>query len=310
MSDVTCSIPGCTRKHNAHGLCGLHYSRKKAHGDPMWEPAVPRGSGPTICTVEACQGPVVARGLCGKHYHQDQRGKFRGTCSIPDCSSPIRHREWCNKHYQRWNLHGDPLADNRRHHVDTLCSVAVCSKLAIAKGLCGGHYARLQAGKPLDDKPLRDYFATDDLAERLAHYAPPAGPDECWEWTGSTNKGYGVFSVENSRVRIAHVVAWEITQGHPLPAGMVVRHTCDNPPCVNPAHFLLGTHGDNNRDKSTRNRHGYNGKGFKHLTVNEVRQVRALHEHGVNMTEIARRFGRSRATIIRVVKRQVFPNVE
>lgn len=262
------------------------------------------------CLIDGCDRKVLARQLCGMHYGRDQRAKSRVACSVADCSSPIRHREWCGKHYQRWVKYGDPLVDNRQHHVDTPCSVADCSKLVVAKDLCKGHYARMQAGQPIGDKPLRDYFETDDLSERLAHYAPPAGPDECWEWTGSTNKGYGSISVHGSRVRVAHVVAWELHHGRALPVGMVVRHRCDNPPCCNPNHLILGTHGDNNRDKSERNRSGYNGKGFKHFTVDEVRQVRALHEQGVNMTEISRRFGRSRATIIRVIKRQVFANVE
>jgi len=228
---------------------------------------------------------------------------------VADCTSPIRHREWCSAHYQKLQKYGDPLADHSQVHVDRPCRVEGCDRTVLASGLCGSHYARQRAGRPVSDAPLRRYFATDDIAERLAYYAPPAGPDECWEWTGSTNKGYGLVAVGGSKMRQAHVIAWQIANNRMLPAGLVVRHTCDNPLCVNPNHLLEGTHAQNNRDKSVRNRQGYNGKGFKHLTPDEVRHVRALHAQGVNMTEIARRFGRSRATIIRVVKRQVFGHI-
>lgn len=36
--------------------------------------------------------------------------------------------------------------------------------------------------------------------------------------------------------------------------GVVVRHTCDNPRCINPNHLIGGTKADNNRDRAERGR--------------------------------------------------------
>ncbi|WP_418888438.1 HNH endonuclease [Mycolicibacterium neoaurum] len=108
---------------------------------------------------------------------------------------------------------------------------------------------------------------------------------------------------------MAHVVAWELHHGCTLPAGMVVRHRCDNPPCTNPAHLVLGTHRDNSHDRLERGADAYNGTGFRHRTPDEVHQIRALHDQGVNMTEISRMFGCSRATVGRIVKGTSFQSI-
>ncbi len=76
----------------------------------------------------------------------------------------------------------------------------------------------------------------------------------CWLWQGSlTSDGYGRFWLIDRHVR-AHRASYELRYG-PIPEGMVVRHKCDVPQCVNPDHLELGTQADNNRDIVTRGRH-------------------------------------------------------
>ncbi len=51
----------------------------------------------------------------------------------------------------------------------------------------------------------------------------------------------------------AHRYSWMINCG-PIPDGLFVLHTCDNPACVRPDHLYLGTHADNMRDLVVRKR--------------------------------------------------------
>ena len=70
---------------------------------------------------------------------------------------------------------------------------------------------------------------------------------ECWEWTaGQNSDGYGNFNFPN-KTKSAHRVAWILTYG-PIPMGICVLHSCDNPSCCNPEHLFLGTNQDNMND--------------------------------------------------------------
>jgi hypothetical protein len=79
------------------------------------------------------------------------------------------------------------------------------------------------------------------------------GENACWLWTGAASgNGYGEFH-DRGHTLCAHRVAWELANG-PIPAGMVIRHKCDNKLCVRPDHLEVGTQADNQRDKAVRRR--------------------------------------------------------
>ena len=94
---------------------------------------------------------------------------------------------------------------------------------------------------------------TDEDRERFWAKVERAGPDDCWEWNaGSFTAGYGGFAVTvqrgKKRVLKASRLAYILTHGPITPVNRVIRHTCDNPPCCNPAHLVLGTQVQNMAD--------------------------------------------------------------
>lgn len=79
---------------------------------------------------------------------------------------------------------------------------------------------------------------------------------ECWLWKGAkTGNGYGNFSVQELSSKVpAHRVSYCLSTGDYPDAGLVVRHKCDNPLCVNPRHLEIGTQADNMNDMIKRGR--------------------------------------------------------
>jgi hypothetical protein len=104
--------------------------------------------------------------------------------------------------------------------------------------------------------------------------------------------GYGILSKKINGSRLAHRAALSKKLGRPVEG--VTRHTCDNPPCINPDHLLEGTHADNSMDRVLRGRtygHGKNNTHCKHG-----------HEFTPENTLIRHRKGRLEMKPVRVCK--------
>lgn len=90
------------------------------------------------------------------------------------------------------------------------------------------------------------------LAERF--WAKVDRRGACWVWQAARDaKGYGWFIIDKTPQR-AHRVAYELANG-PIPTGLCILHSCDNPPCCNPAHLRAGTKLENSQDCVRRGRH-------------------------------------------------------
>jgi hypothetical protein len=126
---------------------------------------------------------------------------------------------------------------------------------------------------------------------------------DCWLWIGANSAGYGRFNVPG-RVSPygAHRLSYEMAYG-PIPPGLDVCHTCDNPPCVNPAHLVVGTRRFNMQDAARKGRinreprygSANNVAKLNEAQVTEIRRIYAAGEMG--QVALGARFGVSHTAI-------------
>lgn len=106
---------------------------------------------------------------------------------------------------------------------------------------------------------------------------------ECLIWVGArSGDGYGhsnlkAFVTIYNTTRV-HRAVWAYYNG-PIPKGLVVMHSCDNPICINILHLSIGTHRANMLDMVKKGRQGTKkAKGESHgrskLTKDKVEFIR------------------------------------
>ena len=101
------------------------------------------------------------------------------------------------------------------------------------------------------------------------------------------------------RTRLRHRVVYAAAHGlveHGMPG--VIRHTCDNPRCVNPAHLLPGTQADNSKDMVARNRQS-RGTARPLATLTED-DVLCIREDTRTQRVIAAAYGVAQVTVSRI----------
>lgn len=170
-------------------------------------------------------------------------------------------------------------------------------------------------------------------------------PDEkgCTVWAAGRGRfGYGKFTLgkPHKRTVIAHRYAWVIAHGT-IPPGLFVCHTCDNPPCCNPAHLFLGTAADNKADSVRKGRVARGERSGSRLhperlargdqngsrlyperltrgeqvntakiTADIVKQIRQLYEsNALTQVELAAKYNLTQGTVSKIVLRKTWKHV-
>lgn len=171
-------------------------------------------------------------------------------------------------------------------------------------------------------------FYTRSVAERFWSKVDIRTSNECWPWLAQRNtRGYGQFKAQRNgrwQPMAAHRMAWWLTYGND-PNDLSVCHTCDNPPCCNPAHLWLGTTAENMADRNTKGRqargmtHGWQthperiGRGERvntaKLTAAQVLAIRAMLGR-VQQKTIAYEFGVSTQLISAIATGRVWRHLE
>lgn len=153
---------------------------------------------------------------------------------------------------------------------------------------------------------LRDFRENDKATEKFWQQVDKSG--DCWEWIGCRNQesGYGRFNNKfvmdtYSVGKESHRISWCMYHNKPIPDGMWVLHTCDNPSCVNPSHLYLGTPADNVKDRQERS--GWTDFTRK-LSDRDVSYIRNVFDRaGVGCIEsIAEKYGISTSYVYRLGK--------
>lgn len=116
--------------------------------------------------------------------------------------------------------------------------------------------------------------------------------DECWPWQGarrskrakSRSGQYGIIAVDGRNYG-AHRIAYAIAKngGVMLPPSSpfginIICHSCDNPPCCNPDHLMIGTYKDNAEQRESRGRrpNGCFKGGVDPIPADVVREIRRM----------------------------------
>lgn len=105
--------------------------------------------------------------------------------------------------------------------------------------------------------------------------------------------GYG-FAYFGGKTYAAHRVVFALANGLAMSeiSGKVIRHTCDNPRCVNHEHLVIGTQADNRKDCFSRGRTKFPPK-LSDSQVIEIRKtcVPNTRNSDKSFRAFARKFG-------------------
>lgn len=164
------------------------------------------------------------------------------------------------------------------------------------------HFIRV-AGPPAETPVMsvRHTDVTISFRSLLSFWRRVSRGESCWLWTGSKSKqGYGCMRSSGTQI-LAHKFSYILHYG-PIPEGMILRHSCDTPPCVRPDHLIPGTQQENIREmdaKGRRNPRRGDRCSYSKLTEYQVSIMRKelVGCRRGDQHQLATRFNVSQATV-------------
>lgn len=229
-------------------------------------------------------------------------------CSAKECRrggiTQLSNGWVCNLHYQRHLMHGAfdlPHRDVSRHVKCFTCDTNFDRGYAINATRAAKPQFCSSACRNIHCESVAEATAED----RFWSYVDKRGPDDCWEWKANRSpSGYGKFMWRRGRTQMASRVAYHFSKGDP--GTLFVCHSCDNPPCCNPAHLWLGTHQDNMDDMDRKGRRKVSirrGADNNNTKLNE-KIVREIRQSSLPQKDLAQRYGVTTTAIYLIRKRQ------
>lgn len=112
-------------------------------------------------------------------------------------------------------------------------------------------------------------------------------------------QGYVQLEFRGSRVR-AHRLVYQECFGE-IPEGLMIRHKCDNPTCINPEHLETGTNQDNMNDMKER------GRTASRLTEEQVLDIRFNLK--LSVQELSNKYGITVSSVRKIIFGETWKHV-
>ena len=197
------------------------------------------------------------------------------------------------------------------------CEADGCERNTRGRVYCPGHRRRLEVTGSLDGPPIKTVPPKGVTGYAAAEFNGwDVTASGCWEYRGPKfANGYGQVKIDGIPT-LLHRVSYEHNVG-PIPEGLVIRHTCDNKPCMNPEHLETGTIQDNVQDRTDRNRTARGNQGRGLFTDDEALRIRLelssypeRISRGQAMSRFALEFGASKSSVQKLWLRHTYMHVE